>query len=727
MDDVTKEFLVESNENLDRLDRDFVQLEKNPTDKNLLASIFRAIHTVKGTCGFLGFAKLESVTHVGENLLAKLRDGKLLLDTDITNALLMLVDAIRKMLASIEKTGSDGDDDWSALIAIFTTLLGKEELTPQTTASLAPVETTGLDDAAAADSIASNAVRVDVNLLDNLMNLVGELVLSRNQMLQLLSIQNDNGLLSTVSQRLNLITSELQAGVMKTRMQPIGNVWKKFPRIVRDLSTSCGKKVKLELFGEETELDKTLIEAIKDPLTHILRNSIDHGIEMPDVRKAAGKSEEGLLQLKAFHEGGKVNIEIIDDGNGISPDKVKEKALAKGLITKELAARMTDRELINLIFMPGFSTAEKVTNISGRGVGMDVVRTNIERINGVIDIQSYPGEGTTMIIKIPLTLAIIPALIVTCDNRRYAIPQANVLELVRHRSGDNGQHKIEQFQGVPVYRLRGRLVPLIYLRSELRAAPEENSQWNNIVIIQVNDGSYGLVVDKVQDMQEIVVKPLDKQLKNAPIYAGSTIMGDGQVSLILDVMYIAEQCNLISDAKKSMALLEQQEVVTEVIEQGEDLLLVRGQESGRMVIPLKYVSRLEEIARADIEKINSQDVVQYRGKIMPLVHLATAIPDRRAKPRDPDDENKREGVMQVVVYTKDHMSVGIVIHKVLDIIRQPLVIERPGSRPGVLGSMIVNDFVAEILDVDGVVANENPNLWQSTTTHAPVLDAGETP
>lgn len=727
MDDVTKEFLVESNENLDRLDRDFVQLEKNPTDKQLLASIFRAIHTIKGTCGFLGFAKLESVTHVGENLLAKLRDGKLLLDTDITNALLMLVDAIRKMLTTIEKLGNDGDDDWSELISVFTTLLSKEELSPQPIAPTPTADTTLIDDTTNAESsAANNAVRVDVNLLDNLMNLVGELVLSRNQMLQLLSTQNDNGSLTTVSQRLNLITSELQAGVMKTRMQPIGNVWKKFPRIVRDLSTSCGKKVKLELFGEETELDKTLIEAIKDPLTHILRNAIDHGIETPEVRKTAGKPEEGLLKLKAFHEGGKVNIEITDDGNGISPDKVKEKAIAKGLITKELASRMSDRELVNLIFMPGFSTAEKITNISGRGVGMDVVRTNIERINGVIDIQSHPGEGTTMIIKIPLTLAIIPALIVTCDHHRYAIPQANVLELVRHRSGDNGQHKIEQFQGVPVYRLRGRLVPLVYLRKELNAPPEENSQWNNIVIIQVNDSSFGLVVDKVNDMQEIVVKPLDKQLKNAPIYAGSTIMGDGRVSLILDVMYIAEQCNLISDAKKSLALLEEQEVVPEVKDNGEDLLLVRGQESGRMVIPLKYVSRLEEISRADIEKINSQDVVQYRGKIMPLVHLATAIPDRRAKPRDPEEERKREGVVQVVVYTKDHMSVGIVIHKVLDIIHQPLVVERPGSRPGILGSMIVNDFVAEILDVDGVVEKENPNLWQ-TTSLSSTPEIGETP
>lgn len=727
MDDLLKEFLVESNENLDRLDRDLVQLEKNPTDGQLLASIFRAVHTIKGTCGFLGFVKLESVTHVGESLLAKLRDGKLLLDTDITNALLELIDSIRKILSTIEKQANDGNEDWSALINKFSTLLEREEITAE---KIASNKNTMTDDLPAGESIAtSNAVRVDVSLLDHLMNLVGELVLSRNQMLEIMSTHIDSNSLMTVSQRLNSITSELQNGVMKTRMQPIGNVWKKFPRIVRDLSTACGKKVKLELFGEETELDKTLIEAIKDPLSHILRNSIDHGIELPEKRKAAGKPEEGLLQIKAFHESGKVNIEIIDDGGGISPEKVKEKALSKNLITIEQAANMSERELINLVFLPGFSTAETITNISGRGVGMDVVRTNIESINGMIDIQSQAGKGTTIIIKIPLTLAIIPALVVMCDQQRYAIPQTSVLELIRHNNGDSGKHVIEHFQGAPVYRLRGRLLPLVYLNHQLQITNDEaNNGANNIVVVQINDNSFGLVVDKVNDMQEIVVKPLDKQLKGLPVYAGATIMGDGQVALILDLLHIAQQCHLISDKKKSLALLDQHETIEETKTEGEDLLLVHGQDLGRMIIPLTHISRLEEIPRSDIETINSQDVVQYRGKIMPLVHLATAIPDRRSKPRTPaEEEARRHEMMQVVVYTKDHTNVGIVISKVIDIIHQKLVAERPGSRQGISGCMIVGDFVVEILNVEEIVNADNASLWQNNHTNENTTSAsGET-
>src|SRR5665213_3369734 len=533
MDEIVKEFLIESAENLDKLDRDFVTLEKNPGDKELLSSIFRVVHTIKGTCGFLGFQKLESVTHAGENILGKLRDGKLVMNADRTSALLALVDAVRKMLAEIEKTEKDGDGDYDNLISALTHLLkdgaaGKskpvwaeqpdpvlvsdESLLTETSSGKEISKTANR--AVETSGVSETAIRVEVGLLDRLMNLVGELVLARNQILQFSSTQESAGL-GNAPQRLSWITSELQEGIMKTRMQPIGNVWSKFPRVVRDLAAACGKKVRLEMEGKETELDKTLIEAIKDPLTHIVRNSIDHGIESPEKRREAGKDEEGLLSLKAYHEGGQVNIEIVDDGGGISSDKIRDKAISKGLISPESAKQMSERELFNLIFLPGFSTAEKVTHVSGRGVGMDVVKTNIERINGVIDIQSKPGQGTTLKIKIPLTLAIIPALMVTSKNNRYAIPQVNLLELVRLEE-DQIQKEIQLIHGAPVYQLRGHLLPLVFLNQELALSDGLDLALNslNIVVLKAGDHQFGLVVDAVNDTQEIVVKPLTKILNH---------------------------------------------------------------------------------------------------------------------------------------------------------------------------------------------------------------------
>jgi two-component system chemotaxis sensor kinase CheA len=439
-DDIVNEFLVESHENLDQLDQLLVELEENPTSRDRLASIFRTNHTLKGTSGFLAFHKLEAVAHVGENLLSKLRDGELSLDRPRTNALLAMVDTIRQLLASIEATGAEGDSDPSQLVAQLTSLT--EPSTPASVAvkrptalptapraSVAPMRRTvaphplaPANEAAAEARVAVTAsgsraddgdehgetkrgatdasIRVDVQLLDRLMNLVGELVLARNQVLQVTTNLED-AVIQATSQRLNLVTTELQEGIMKTRMQPIGSIWGKYPRIVRDLSAQCGKQIRLELEGAETELDRSILEAIKDPLTHVVRNSADHGIERPELRLSRGKPAQGTLRLRAFHEGGKVNIEISDDGGGIDVDRVREKAIVRGLITQERAAAMSERELTQLIFLPGFSTAEKVSNVSGRGVGMDVVRTNVERIGGTIDLVSRRGQGTTLRIRSP--------------------------------------------------------------------------------------------------------------------------------------------------------------------------------------------------------------------------------------------------------------------------------------------------------------------------------------
>ncbi len=405
--------------------------------------------------------------------------------------------------------------------------------------------------------MADTSIRVDVRLLDMLMDQVGELVLARNRIMQFSTIQEDRGLL-TAYQRLDLITSELQEGVMRTRMQPIGTIWNKFPRVVRDLARECGKKVDLIMDGEETELDRTLIEAIRDPLTHLVRNAVDHGFEKPEARLLSGKSETGQLFLRAFHEGGQVIIEIADDGGGIDPQRIVRRAMERNLITAAQATQISQGEIIDLLFRPGFSTAEIVTNVSGRGVGMDVVKNNIEKINGTIDIQSQVGKGSTIQIKIPLTLAIIPALIIRCAGDRYAIPQASLLELVR-LEGDAAGAKIETIQGAPVYRLRGKLLPLVYLHEALphedgtsKQPARKGNHVVNIVVLQADGRQFGLVVEHVLDTEEIVVKPLGKQVKDIAEFSGATIMGDGNVALILDVLGLAHRARVVSERRDAL-------------------------------------------------------------------------------------------------------------------------------------------------------------------------------
>src|SRR5580658_3924164 len=694
-DDIVKEFLVESYENLDRLDRDLITLEKNPNDREVLGSIFRTIHTIKGTSGFLAFDKLGAVAHVGESLLGRLRDGELVLNPGITTALLATVDAVRQMLASIEATGIEGERDDSALITRLTRLQQPVEVpaeapiearveasaaaqskseaaavpesAPEPAASPSTigdilmrcagatpaeilraaetqkegdprhigeilveqgavrpadvVEALRVQQAARGQSAIDSTIRLDVALLDQLMNLVGELVLARNQILQCANRTEESGIIAT-SQRLNLITTELQEGVMKTRMQPIGNIWSKLPRTVRDLALACGKQVRVEMEGKETELDKTLIEAIKDPLTHIVRNSVDHGIETPEIREAAGKNPEGCLALRAFHEGGQVNIEIADDGAGLDQERIRSKAVQKGLITADQVARLSDREIVNLVFLPGFSTAEKITNVSGRGVGMDVVKTHIEKIGGTVELQSRPGRGVLVRMKIPLTLAIIPALTVTSGGERYAIPQVSLMELVRVESGGNRQ-RIEMIHGAPVYRLRGRLLPLVYLNRELGAGsgtgatpgPAENVPANfavNIVVLEAEGRQFGLVVDEINDTQEIVVKPLSKHLKNISVYAGATIMGDGKVALILDVVGVAARGGILAEGREHVAAQ-----AADAAEKGagdkQKLVLFTGRAGAQMAVPLQLLARLENIPGEQVERAGNQWVTQYRG------------------------------------------------------------------------------------------------------------------
>lgn len=760
-DDLIGEFLVESRENLDRLDGDLVALEENPGDKERISSIFRTIHTIKGTCGFLGFDKLQRVTHVGENLLAKMRDGVLSMEESIASALLEMVDAVRKMLAEIEASGGEGAEDYAALVRRLTELQEEgaaarrvpakaqaapapvppaapaaQVAPPPAPAPFAPVSgapasaPASAPEAKAASTASApreeeheheheherrpdgqrgtkaaateTSIRVDVDLLDRLMNLVGELVLTRNQVLQVGSSE-DKAAIGQAIQRLDLVTSELQEGVMKTRMQPIGNVWNKFPRVVRDLAVSLEKKVQVVMEGRETELDKTLLEAIKDPLTHLVRNSVDHGIEMPADRRAAGKPEEGTLLLRAFHEGGQVNIEITDDGRGINTERVKNKAIEKGLLTAERAARMSEKELVNLIFLPGLSTAQKVTNISGRGVGMDVVKTNIEKIGGSIDIQNEPGKGATIRVKIPLTLAIIPALMVTTAGDRYAIPQVNLLELVRLEA-EQARKAIEEVRGVRVYRLRNRLLPLVRLADVLALSGEVDAKARedaavSIVVLQADGHRFGLVVDEVNDTEEIVVKPLGTQLKGLGIFAGATIRGDGRIALILDVMGLAQRAGVWKEGGEPVREVAQEEATARKRNgTRENLLLLDLGADQRVAVPLRLVARLEEIPREKIEREGSIEVTQYREEIMPLLDLATLIGAGGGGRGESE-------VVPVIVHARNGRSVGLMVGRIVDILEETYVLDRKLRRHGIQGSAVVSGRVTEFLDIEELVAS----------------------
>ena len=754
MDEVIKEFLIESNEGLDRFDRDLIALEKDKTSRELLDSIFRAVHTIKGTGGVLGYEKLVSISHLGESVLSRMRDGVLLLAPEIATALLAMADSLRCILEQIGESGKEGDGDCSAVLQQLSAVLNNPPLvSPPARAEAISSAQSGNQDASAvpklgeilvtsqvckaedvdaavelqqegdprplgeilvanraaapagiADALkaqiehhdlASNTIRVDVALLDKVMNLVGELVLARNQVLQFTGTQEDSGFLST-AQRLNLITTELQEGVMKTRMQPIGNVWSKLPRIVRDLSLGCGKRVEVQMEGAETELDKTIIEAIKDPLTHIIRNAVDHGIERPEVRQARGKSPDGRLRLRAFHEGGQVNIEISDDGDGIATEKLKAKAIAKGIISAEHAARMSEREVLNLVFAPGLSTVEQVSNISGRGVGMDVVKTNIEKIGGTVDVQSTSGQGTLLKIKIPLTLAIIPALVVTSGGERFAIPQVSLVELVRC-DGEQAAHSIEDIQGASVYRLRGNLLPLVYLNRELKISPPPSTAESvNIVVLQAGDRQFGLVVDDINDTEEIVVKPLSKQLKSVPCFAGATIMGDGRVALILDVLGLAQMAKVVSELREK-SLAEQGAKSADGPDARESWLLFRIGSEGRMAIPLSLVSRLEEFPVAQVERSTGQEVIQYREQIMPLIRLAQAF----GHPAIADSE-----LLQVIVYSSHGRSVGLIVNEILDIVDQQVAVQHIHDAGALQGTAVIQQHVTDLLDVPALLAEQ---------------------
>jgi two-component system chemotaxis sensor kinase CheA len=859
MDDLLSEFLTETSENLAVLDVELVKLERNPNDRELLGNIFRLVHTVKGTCGFLGLPRLETVAHAGENILGKLREGELVASAEAISAVLECLDRIRSIMGDLEARGSEPEGDDSELIqrlnhiaeggatpkpaaapkpqpkaeaaapkpaatqsiydqiggmgtidavveVMFSRVLGdlrikhlfdgvnmdrlqgrmreylalvcggpnafgkvdlkcphaaavgkgmddshfdafaghmqaalnalevpahlaamimaivfasRDEIMGRAASGSSPVDAavhaagepaqeaaaepaplltkaaasmaaaapaTQGEAAEAKDSaVANQSIRVNVELLENLMTMVSELVLTRNQVLQILRKQKDSEFAAPL-QRLNHVTSELQEGVMKTRMQPIGNAWSKLPRLVRDLSHELKKKIELVMIGQDTELDRQVLEMIKDPLTHMVRNSGDHGLETPNDRRRAGKPETGKITLNAYHEGGHIIIEVSDDGRGLAIDKIRSKILQNGLASESELEQMSDQQIQQYVFKAGFSTAAKVTSVSGRGVGMDVVKTNIEKIGGTVEMRSAAGKGTTFVIKIPLTLAIVSALIVECAGERFAIPQISVVELVR--ANRSGELKVERIKDTPVLRLRNRLLPLVSLRKllQLEIGETKSEEDTFIVVAQVGTYSFGIMVDRVFDTEEIVVKPVAPILRDIEMFSGNTILGDGSVIMILDPNGIAAhsgQSGVADNAGAEKAAAKPRGQGGEKV----PLLLFRAGDGAPKAVPLALVARLEEIERKAIENSNGCWVVQYRGQLMPLVNM------------DPGQVMAAEGQRQaVLVFQDDEHSMGLMVDQIVDIVEARLSVELGAELPGRIGSAVVAGQATEIID-----------------------------
>ena len=774
MDDLLSEFLTETAESLDVVDVELVRFESNPGDKATLNNIFRLVHTIKGTCGFIGLPRLESIAHAGETLLGKFRDGALPVTPASVTLVLASVDRIKLILAHLaaEQVEPPGDD--RDLIAQLERVSQGEAIAPTPKPAPAPVisapvvvaEVTpgpeaqegegrwdgdqgrflrpgevSLADLEAAfmntecpevqeikpvvaavaavaavvehddekkGAIGANTIRVNVDVLESLMTMVSELVLTRNQLMQILRNSVDSEFKAPL-QRLSGVTAELQEAVMKTRMQPIGSAWKKLPRIVRDASQDLGKKIDLQMEGENTELDRQVLELIKDPLTHMIRNSCDHGVETTEQRIAAGKSETGVIKLRAYHEGGHIIIEVSDDGAGLNTDRIRQKAVEKGVIDATEAMAMTDAQIHRLVFAPGFSTAAKVTNMSGRGVGMDVVKTNVEQIGGTIDLRSSFGAGSTFIIKIPLTLAIISALIVGVEDHRFALPQLSVIELVR--AGKRSEHRIEMINTTRVLRLRDRMLPLVALSDVLGLMVDDGSNDRSacIVVMQVGETRFGLIVDEVFDTEEIVVKPLSKRLGSMSEYSGATILGDGSVIMILDPNGISRS---IANVERTVSrLLDEQTRAAAAARAAQEtqtrisMLLFTAGGSEPRACPLSLVTRLEEIDASTFEMTSRGLVVQYRGRLMPLASGGGAI--------------RREGRQPMLVFSQGTLVVGLAVDSILDIVEDLLDFQLTDQAPGVLGTAVLKGRSTEIIDVSHYLGQAEP-AWASAAVQLDV-------
>jgi two-component system chemotaxis sensor kinase CheA len=685
VDDLTKEFIAESQEGLDRMERCLTELETRPDDAGLLGEIFRAVHTIKGTTGFLGFDRLEKLAHAGEHLLGSLRDGRLAVTSELISGLLRLMDGLRAILVLIEETGGEGTrsgDEDGELIAELALLNGEmppaviedELLHAVVDVGVAAVPSAKVSDTASAPaSAAANSerngagndktLRIDVDVLNRMMNLVGELVLTRNQMLQ---SDRSAANFPELARRLDSVTADLRETVMQARMQPVGNLFGKFPRMVRDLARTCGRDVRVEFTGQETGLDKSLLEAIKDPLTHAVRNAVDHGIESPADRVLAGKPAEGCVRLRAFHQSGSVVIEVADDGAGIPMERVLAKAIERNLVTQEQAAGMSEREALQLIFLPGFSTAAAVTTVSGRGVGMDVVRANVEKVGGSVEVESRRGEGTTLRLRVPLTLAIVPSLVVRSGGQSFALPQSALVELVDIPQREFAK-MVQRIGSAELYRLRERLLPMVWLDRLLGLeadSPETASHGHYLAVLEADGCRYGLVVDDLMSPEEIVVKPLSPVLREIGLFSGATVLGNGMLALILDVGATAARAGVKPIEEESVEIGAGEAATEESI--GESFLIFEDRARERTALPLNMVERIESVPLERIEYAGGRPLLQYRGELLPLRDEGNVLPDLEAA------RQRGEEVLATVLICGDasrvgEQRVGMVVRQVLDV------------------------------------------------------------
>jgi two-component system, chemotaxis family, sensor kinase CheA len=721
MDDLLREFVTETNESLDVVDVELVRFEQDPNNAKILDNIFRLVHTIKGTCGFLGLPRLEVLAHAAETLMGKFRDG-LPATGEAVTLILATIDRIKEILETLERDQREPDGNDAELIANLEHMAKRLDVPAtqqQTVGTLVPqvlerpllpgedslddlehaFRETAVEPIAArpgkaaptetndddSGKTANQSIRVALDSLERLMTMVSELVLTRNQLLEIVRRHEDSEFKAPL-QRLSNVTAELQEGVMKTRMQPIGSAWQKFPRIVRDLSAELGKQIDLEMQGAETELDRQVLDLIKDPLTHMVRNSADHGLERTDERRALGKPERGRIRLSAYHEGGHIIIQIADDGRGLNTNGIKTKAIAQGLVSEAEAAKLPESRIHKFIFVPGFSTAAEVTSVSGRGVGMDVVRNNIDQIGGTIDVKSVAGEGVSFTLKIPLTLAIVAALIVEAGGDRFAIPQLSVVELVRARGGSD--HRIERIKDTTVLRLRDKLLPLGKLTAllgiEQATAAKDNGGY--IVVIQVGSQSLGVIVDAVFHTEEIVVKPMSSKLRHIAMLSGNTILGDGSVIMIVDPNGIARA--LGSTVTSQMEAAEAAGVKHANLDaQATSLLLFRAGSPQLKAVPLALITRLEEVDARKVEMSNGRHMVQYRGHLMPLVSM------------NEDVRVKGEGALPLLVFSDGGRAMALVVDEIVDIVEERLDIQVASDNAGVLGSAIIKGQATEIIDV----------------------------
>jgi two-component system chemotaxis sensor kinase CheA len=698
MDELLREFLTETAESLDHVDAQLVRFEREPNNGQVLSNVFRLVHTIKGTCGFLGLPRLEALTHAAETLMGKFRDG-MAVTGEAVSLILTAIDRIKTILDGLEKLQREPPGDDTDLIRQLNRAAARaQETNPRlqgerSAASERVADQTALEDGDAAalrnlaesgdeaGSVASQSIRVSIDTLDQLMTMVSELVLTRNQLLEVLR-RHDDSEFNVPLQRLSSVTTQVQQEVMKTRMQPIGNAWQKLPRIVRDLSADLGKDIGLEMVGADTELDRQVLDLVKDPLTHLIRNCADHGIENPDERSAAGKPRRGTIRLTASRQGGYVVIEIVDDGRGLDAARIKAKALEAGLISEPDVSAKSQAEINNLIFTPGFSTALEVTSISGRGVGMDVVRSNIEQIGGTVDVKSSPGSGTSFIIKIPLTLSIVAALIVEIAGERFAFPQLSVLELMRVGS----EHRIERIKSAPVLRLRQRLLPLIDVKKALQLGIGDDAN-GFVVVTQAGSQIFGAVVDNVFHTEEIVIKPMSSKLRHIGIFSGMTILGDGSVIMVIDPNVLAQSLGGAAPSPIE-ASIDAAEPEPRSRQHAVSLLIFRAASERPKAVPLSLVSRIEEVDRQKVDIADGRYIVKYRDELMPLLGF-----DMQARIR-------KEGAQPILVFSEQGRSIGLLIDEIVDIAEEKLDVKITGDRPGILGYALVKDVVTEIVDVD---------------------------